>query len=159
MLWSLLTSYLAIGVVVAQSSVEQFISTEYPIAKSGLLANIGPSGSKSSGAKSGVVIASPSTVDPDYLYTWTRDSSLVFQTIIEQYVVIRQLPVYLANSPNFPCRFTLGLDNTLRPQIDNFVASQARLQQVSNPSGTITSGGLGEPKFHIDETAFTGGWG
>lgn len=31
-----------------------------------------------------------------------------------------------------------------------------RIQQVSNPSGTISSGGLGEPKFLINEAAFTG---
>ena len=32
------------------STVDQYIATESPIAKAGLLANIGPSGSKSSGA-------------------------------------------------------------------------------------------------------------
>ncbi|KAK0202042.1 glucoamylase [Desarmillaria ectypa] len=124
----------------AQSStVDAYIASESPIAKAGVLANIGPSGSKSSGAKPGVVIASPSHSNPDYLFTWTRDSSLVFQALIDQ--------------------FTLGQDTTLRTQIDNFVSSQAIVQQVSNPSGTISSGGLGEPKFNIDLTAFTGAWG
>ncbi len=56
-------------------------------------------------------------------------------------------------------RYTLGLDNSLRGQIDNFVASQKIIQQVSNPSGTVSTGGLGEPKFNIDETAFTDAWG
>jgi hypothetical protein len=41
----------------------QLILSIYP-------ANIGPSGSKASGAKAGIVIASPSTVNPNYLYTW-----------------------------------------------------------------------------------------
>ncbi|ESK93679.1 glucoamylase [Moniliophthora roreri MCA 2997] len=142
LLSGLFVSLLAIATskVWAQSgTVESFIAFESPIAKAGLLANIGPSGSKSSGAKSGVVIASPSKQDPDYVYTWVRDSSLVFQWIIDQ--------------------VTLGRDATLRSQIDNFVASQARIQQISNPSGTITTGGLGEPKFNVDETAFTGAWG
>lgn len=31
--------------------VDSYIATEFPIAKAGLLANIGPAGSKSSGAK------------------------------------------------------------------------------------------------------------
>ncbi|KAF8893880.1 glucoamylase [Infundibulicybe gibba] len=124
----------------AQSStVDSYLASESPIAKANLLANIGPSGSKSQGARAGVVIASPSTTNPNYLFTWTRDSSLVFQAIIDQ--------------------FTLGLDTTLRPQIDNFVAAQKIIQQVSNPSGSVSSGGLGEPKFNIDETAFTGAWG
>lgn len=85
MFWSLLTTYLAISSTWAQSSVvDSYIATESPIAKAGLLANIGPSGSKSSGAKSGIVIASPSKSDPDYVYTWTRDSSLVFKLIVDQ---------------------------------------------------------------------------
>ncbi|KIJ22346.1 glycoside hydrolase family 15 protein, partial [Sphaerobolus stellatus SS14] len=105
----------------------------------GVLANIGPSGSKSQGAKAGIVIASPSQTNPDYFFTWTRDSSLVFKALIDQYVS--------------------GADPTLLGQINNFVTAEAALQQVSNPSGTITTGGLGEPKFNTDMTAFTGAWG
>ncbi|KII86815.1 carbohydrate-binding module family 20 protein [Plicaturopsis crispa FD-325 SS-3] len=133
---------LILGVTYAcaqSSTVDTYISTESPIAKAGLLANIGPDGSKSQGAKAGVVVASPSTCNTQYLYTWTRDSSLVFKLIIDQY--------------------TLGLDTSLRSQIDNFVSAESILQQVSNPSGTVSTGGLGEPKFNIDETAFTGAWG
>lgn len=85
------------------------------------------------------MIASPSIVNPDYLYTWVRDSSLVFKVIVDQ--------------------FTLGEDTSLRGQIDDFFTAEAALQQVSNPSGTVTTGGLGEPKFNINGTAFTGAWG
>lgn len=85
------------------------------------------------------MIASPSTVNPDYLYTWVRDSSLVFKVLVDQ--------------------FTLGEDTSLRGQIDDFFTAEAALQQVSNPSGTVTTGGLGEPKFNINGTAFTGAWG
>ena len=56
-------------------------------------------------------------------------------------------------------QYTSGQDTTLRNLIDQFVAAEANLQQVSNPSGTVSTGGLGEPKFNIDETAFTGAWG
>lgn len=122
-----------------QSSLDTYITTETPIAKAGLLANIGADGSKDQGAKSGVVIASPSTSNPDYVYAWTRDSSLVFKLLVDQY--------------------TQGRDTTLNTQIQNWIASQGRIQQISNPSGTVSSGGLGEPKFNIDETAFTGAWG
>ncbi|KAJ7256806.1 glucoamylase G2 [Mycena haematopus] len=125
--------------VLAQTSVDSYVATESPIAKAGVLANIGPSGSKSEGAKAGVVIASPSTSNPDYLYTWTRDSSLVFKLLIDQ--------------------FTSGADTTLLGQIQNFVTAESIIQQVSNPSGTVSSGGLGEPHFNVDETAFTGAWG
>ncbi|KAF8582245.1 carbohydrate-binding module family 20 protein [Ramaria rubella] len=122
-----------------QQSVDSFITSETPIAKAGILANIGPNGSKSQGAKAGVVIASPSNTNPNYLFTWTRDTSLVFKALIDQYVS--------------------GQDTTLLGQINNYITSQSIIQQVSNPSGTITTGGLGEPKFNIDETAFTGAWG
>ncbi|KIP06693.1 carbohydrate-binding module family 20 protein [Phlebiopsis gigantea 11061_1 CR5-6] len=126
--------------VLAQSSTaDSYIATESPIAKAGLIANIGPSGAKASGAKAGVVIASPSTTSPDYLYTWVRDSSLVFKAIIDQY--------------------TAGADTTTRSLIDAFVTAEGTLQQVTNPSGSVSSGGLGEPKFNIDESAFTGAWG
>ncbi|OCH92615.1 glucoamylase [Obba rivulosa] len=127
------------GVVAQSSSVGAYVSSESPIAKAGLLANIGPSGAKSSGAKPGVVIASPSTVNPDYLYTWVRDSSLVFKVLIDQ--------------------FTSGADTSLRSLIDEFVTAESVLQQTTNPSGSVTTGGLGEPKFNIDESAFTGSWG
>ncbi|TFY50912.1 hypothetical protein EVJ58_g10834 [Rhodofomes roseus] len=124
---------------VAQTNVSSYIATESPIAKAGVLANIGPSGSLSSGAKPGVVIASPSTVNPNYLYTWTRDSSLTFKALIDQYVN--------------------GQDDTLVPLIDDFTEAEATLQQIDNPSGSVSTGGLGEPKFNVNETAFTGAWG
>ncbi|KAF8532561.1 glucoamylase [Gautieria morchelliformis] len=122
-----------------QQNVDSYVQSETPIAKAGVLANIGPNGSKASGVASGIVIASPSTTNPDYFFTWTRDSSLVFKTLIDQYVS--------------------GQDTSLLGQIDNFVTAEGRLQQVSNPSGTIDTGGLGEPKFNVDESAFTGAWG
>ncbi|KAJ6452536.1 glucoamylase [Mycena vitilis] len=125
--------------VFAQTSVDSYIASESPIAKAGMLANIGASGAKSQGAKSGIVIASPSTVNPDYVFTWVRDSSLVFKVIIDQ--------------------FTTGKDASLLGQIQNFVTAEKDLQQVSNPSGSLTTGGLGEPKFEVNGTAFTGSWG
>ena len=73
------------------------------------------------------------------MYTWVCNSSLVFKAIVD--------------------RYTSGQDTSTRTLIDQFVAAEAALQQVSNPSGTVTTGGLGEPKFNIDGTAFTGSWG
>lgn len=45
--------------------VDSFIATERGIALSGALANIGPNGTQVPGAAAGLVIASPSTVNPD----------------------------------------------------------------------------------------------
>ncbi|KAJ8593011.1 glycoside hydrolase family 15 protein [Rhizopogon salebrosus TDB-379] len=141
MQWRSLVPALGIcaAVFAQSSSVDSYINTESPIAKAGVLANIGANGVKSSGAYPGVVIASPSTTNPNYLYTWVRDSSLVFKTLVDQY--------------------TSGQDASLHSLIDDFVSAEANIQQVTNPSGTISTGGLGEPKFYINETAFTGSWG
>jgi glucoamylase len=129
-----------VGTSISQpTNASSYFTAESPIAKAGLLANIGPNGAKSSGAKAGIVIASPSTTNPDYLFSWVRDSSLVFKVIADQ--------------------FSRGEDDSLRGQIDNFFAAESALQQVSNPSGAVNTGGLGEPKFNIDGSAFTGSWG
>ncbi|GAB1522460.1 glycoside hydrolase 15 protein [Rhizoctonia solani] len=121
------------------TEADTFQKSQYSISKAGILANIGPNGSKDQGAYKGVVIASPSKEDPDYVYTWTRDSALVYKLLVDQYVS--------------------GRDNSLLQGIYDWIASQRRLQQVTNPSGTVSAGGLGEPKFHINETEFTGSWG
>ncbi|RDA90724.1 hypothetical protein CP533_4054 [Ophiocordyceps camponoti-saundersi (nom. inval.)] len=126
--------------VLGRGSVNAFIETEPAFALGKLLCNIGPDGCQASGAGSGIVIASPSTQDPNYLYTWTRDSSLVFK--------------YLVNSLHD------RYDVSLQHHIEQFIVAQAKLQTISNPSGSLSDGkGLGEPKFNIDLTAYTSEWG
>ncbi|KAK5660795.1 hypothetical protein OQA88_12163 [Cercophora sp. LCS_1] len=125
---------------ILRRSVDSFIETQTPISWTKLLANIGNTGSAVPGAAKGVVVASPSRSNPDYFYTWTRDAALVLKNIVEEFV-------------------NTG-DPALQTQIQNFVASQAKLQGVSNPSGTLRDGsGLGEPKYMVDLTQYTGEWG
>jgi glucoamylase len=51
-------------------------------------------------------------------------------------------------------------ESGLEPHIRDYVGAQAVLQGIGNPSGGFNDGaGLGEPKFNVDETAFTGPWG
>ncbi|KAF9736399.1 hypothetical protein PMIN03_010948 [Paraphaeosphaeria minitans] len=121
-----------------QISVDAFITSQRSVSIQGVLANIGADGSKAQGAAAGIVVASPSKSNPDYWYTWTRDSALTYKALVE--------------------RFISG-DTTLRKKLDEYVSSQAYLQTVSNPSGGPDTGGLGEPKFNVDRTAFTGAWG
>lgn len=55
--------------------------------------------------------------------------------------------------------FRNGQDSLL-PVIREYVSSQAAIQGVPNPSGDLNDGGgLGEPKFRVNETAFTESWG
>ncbi|CAH0021275.1 unnamed protein product [Clonostachys rhizophaga] len=121
-----------------RATLEEFIASQSQVSITGVLANIGPDGSKAQGVSAGLVVASPSRSNPDYWYTWTRDSALTFKALVE--------------------RFIAG-DSSLQTVIDYYVSSQAKLQTVSNPSGSPDSGGLGEPKFNVDGTAFTGAWG
>ena len=73
-------------------------------------------------------------------YTWTRDSALTFKCIVDTFIH--------------------SYDASLQTEIQNYIAAQARLQTVSNPSGDLSNGaGLGEPKFNADGSAFTGSWG
>ncbi|KAJ3809548.1 glycoside hydrolase family 15 protein [Lentinula aff. lateritia] len=124
------------------NSADDYIQREGPLAQAGLLANIGPKGSQASAAAPGIAIASPSTSNPNYMYSWTRDAALIFKVIVDHY----------ARSP-------APRDMSLRNLIDSYADAQSKLQEVENPSGNITTGGLGEPKFNIDLTAFTGSWG
>lgn len=142
-------------------TADSFIATESPIALRNLLCNIGASGCKAAGAASGVVVASPDKTDPNcklhqltvrpiFLgsielicvdwYTWTRDAALVFKCIVDT--------------------FTNSYDANLQSEIQNYIAAQAHLQGVSNPSGSLSDGsGLAEPKFNVDMSQFTGAWG
>ncbi|GAA6060428.1 hypothetical protein JCM10212_002196 [Sporobolomyces blumeae] len=118
------------------SSLDSYVSTETPIAFTNAFKNIG----SAAGAKPGVIIASPSTSDPNYLYTWTRDAALTTHGLLET-----------ASGST--------LDQTLA-FLPDYVTAQNILQHLSNPSGTFSDlSGLAEPKFNIDETAFTGPWG
>ncbi|KAF2091614.1 carbohydrate-binding module family 20 protein [Saccharata proteae CBS 121410] len=122
-----------------QETLDTYIATESPIALQGVLDNIGSDGADASGVDSGIVIASPSQNNPDYFYTWTRDSALTFKMIIDTFI---------------------QGDFSLQQEIENYIDAQAYIQTVSNPSGSLADGtGLGEPKFNVDETAFTGSWG
>jgi len=76
---------------------------------------------------------------PIDFYTWTRDAALVFKLLVDEF---------------------LTGDAALETHITDYVGAQAVIQGLDNPSGTLNDGqGLGEPKFNVDETAFTGNWG
>ncbi|KAJ5212773.1 uncharacterized protein N7498_004419 [Penicillium cinerascens] len=122
----------------ATGSLDTWLASETSVARQGILHNIGASGVYAASAKPGIVIASPSTDNPDYYYTWTRDSALTLKVVIDL--------------------FKNG-DGDLLDVIEEYINAQAYIQTVSNPSGGLSSGGLGEPKFNVDETAFTGAWG
>ena len=56
--------------------------------------------------------------------------------------------------------FIAGNDS-LQTLIEEYINAQAVIQGISNPSGGLTEEGLGlgEPKFNVNETQFSGAWG
>lgn len=124
----------------ATTSLASWLATETTVAKQGILDNIGSAGEYAASSGSGIVIASPSTDNPDYYYTWTRDSALTLKCLVDLFV---------------------DGDTDVLSVIEEYINAQAYIQTVSNPSGSLSGSGLGlgEPKFNVDETAFTGSWG
>ncbi|KIH89837.1 glucoamylase [Sporothrix brasiliensis 5110] len=121
-------------------SVDSFVAHEQTVALQGVLNNIGADGSLVPGAAAGLVVASPSKTNPNYFYTWTRDSALTLRMLVDELI----------------------FGNTkVQGVIEDYVKAQAVLQTVSNPSGTLLPYGLGlgEPKFNVDGTRFNGAWG
>lgn len=123
-------------------SQDEFISQidkQYETSVAGVFNNMGPSGSKAPGVPAGVMIASPSTQDPEYFYTWTRDSGLTMKMVVDEF---------------------LHGKTASRQLIKDFSNSQAILQNVTNLSGDLSSGkGLGEPKYFVNLTRWDGVWG
>jgi glucoamylase len=136
--------------------LNSWIASESTFAFNELICNIGSGGCNSGGVASGLVIASPSKSNPDCdynqslltrcpltntdWYTWTRDSALVFKYIFD--------------------RFQNGYTASLQTQLQNYIVAQAKIQGVSNPAGSLSDGsGLGEAKYYVDMSPYTGGWG
>lgn len=75
-----------------------------------------------------------------YFCTWTRDSALVLKTLVD--------------------RFASYYDAGLQSHIEEYIAAQAHIQALPNPSGSFSDGkGLGEPKFEVSPAALTANWG
>ncbi|PLB54920.1 glucoamylase [Aspergillus steynii IBT 23096] len=119
--------------------LDEWLARQIPYALDGVLNNLGADGAKSIGANPGSVVASPSKTDPDYFFTWTRDAALTVRCLVD-----------IALSTD---------DATAHTAVQQYISFQAQLQSVANPSGRLDTGGLGEPKFHVDGAAFTGDWG
>lgn len=81
----------------------------------------------------GMVVASPSRSNPDYYYDWVRDTALTYRALIDYYEQTK--------------------DSKVRKMIFTWVDAEAYRQ--NQPTFT----GLGEPKYFIDGSGYTGGWG
>ncbi len=89
----------------------------------------------------GSVVAAPSKVEPNYYFNWIRDAALTMH-VIEK--------LYAKDGPNH-----LHYEQMLK----NYVQFSRENQLTPNLSGAPDAGGLGEPKFNMDGSAFNGAWG
>ncbi|KAK0553425.1 hypothetical protein OC846_001300 [Tilletia horrida] len=103
----------------------------------GMLANIGGASNPSlvPNVLTGAVIASPSTASPNYFYSWVRDSAMTMKIVIDNFIH--------------------GQHGVKRSLIENWINAELIHQSNAMPS----SSSLGEPKFNVDGSLFTGPWG
>jgi glucoamylase len=128
-----------------QLSLEAWINQQENISLEKLLDNISPGGRHAKDTIPGTVLASPSREHPDYFYQWIRDAGITLGTLVDIY------------AQNATSRFS---QTRIEPIIDAYVKLSSRVQKTTNPSGSFGDlSSLGEPKFNIDGTPFTGNWG
>lgn len=83
--------------------------------------------------KPGMVVASPSREAPNYYFDWVRDTALTMRSMIDYY--------------------ELKKDPQVKKLIFTWIEAEAYRQNLPTYSG------LGEPKYNIDGSGFTGPWG
>lgn len=81
----------------------------------------------------GMVVASPSRENPNYYYDWVRDTALTARTLIDYWEINR--------------------DPKIKKMILTWIESETHRQ--NRPA----LGGLGEPKYNVDGSGFSGPWG
>lgn len=86
----------------------------------------------------GAVMASPSQFNPDYYFHWIRDAALVMKGVLA-----------FARETDLPEEQNFYLKKLAR-----YAAFSRENQLVPNRSG-----GLGEPKFYLDGSPYSGDWG
>ncbi|WP_437681845.1 glycoside hydrolase family 15 protein [Sorangium sp. So ce131] len=118
----------------AEESLGAWICREKARAEIYLLRNVSPPG-----ALPGAIVASPSRSNPDYYYHWVRDAGIVLRAILQLYRLARE-----------PAARRRYFDRMM-----DFVDFSRHIQDMAVQGGT----GLGEPKFYVKGTPYTGPWG
>ena len=88
-------------------------------------------------AAKGSVVAAPSKANPDYFFHWIRDAALVMDSLVQLY-----------------SRSGGAQKQMLHTYLMDYISFSRKNQLTPNRSG-----GLGEPKFEADGSAFQGDWG
>ncbi|KAJ1662970.1 Glucoamylase, intracellular sporulation-specific [Coemansia sp. RSA 1646] len=118
-----------------KSQLVKWIEQQSHIAQQRILANIAPFANDPT-ALAGAVCASPSRSNPDYYYSWTRDSALTMSEIIK-WLPLTSNTTYIKQ---------------LEHVVEDYIQFTEHVQQMD------TQYGLGEAKYHMDGSAFTESW-
>lgn len=128
-----------------QKDITQFfsltINAQTAKSKSAFFANIHPD---LPGVADGTVVAARSgpsfpQKDPNYEYDWVRDAALVLDTVVQFY-----------NSTT---------DDKLMGKYETLLFQYAKKRAQQQKAADSSIGSLGEPKFYLNNTLFTGPWG
>lgn len=126
---TLVITLIGISTLAQAASFDQWLEFEQGAAMKGLFNNISPKD-----GNPGAVVASPSRNNPNYYFHWVRDAALVTHVIVQLYQNTKEHSYY--------------------DMILNYISFSRSNQLTPNRSG-----GLGEPKFNVDGSAFNGDWG
>lgn len=132
----------------SKTGFEEWIKSEREYAWRKLLDNI-----SRVGTDKGTIVASPSKKDPDYYYGWSRDDSCTMKIVISHYI---HASYGLRARGNKTGEFERKMCERV---ILDFITETKKKQRMETPSGGFKTGGLGEVKFNVDGTPFTGSWG
>ncbi|KAI9493573.1 glucoamylase precursor [Zychaea mexicana] len=119
------------GVPEGNATISEWASAQLDISWPNLMMNVNPSG-----AVTGSIVASLSTSNPDYFYIWTRDAAMVARVM-----------VYMYNT-------TEAGDTNLLNALTDYVTFS-----ISSMNVDTVCDCLGEPKFNVDGSGYTGAWG
>lgn len=114
------------------NAAQPWLIKEVPFATQKILAS-----TVAAGAAPGAVIASPSKENPNYYFHWIRDAALTMDTVVSLW----------QNTT----------DKNKRELYHQRILAYLRFSRKNQESHTLSD--LGEPKFNINGTPFTGAWG
>lgn len=139
-----------------RQDVDSYIEAEKPIALQGILSNFGPKGNLSRGATPGIPVAGNSETNPPCTLsllhlTAAKANACQTSTLGSATPGSQCNPKSTSSSPETPPLSRLSSSTSPR---------KPRSKPSPTPSGPLSDGsGLGEPKFNINLTAYTGSWG
>lgn len=116
---------------------ESWLDQEVPLSLQHIFRNTSPRD-----GRPGAVIAAQTRHNPNYYYHWVRDAALTMEALIDRY--------------NFNSRIgkiKTHEQNTIKQKLMEYFEFSNFIQHVH------TLEGLGEPKFHVDGSAFNEPWG